>query len=163
VVPPVALGCTTFAEMSDNTIVPSFSDSAINSLPPSTTVLQQSASVTGSSSGLPKLSLLHTSGQPPPALVVPTAPAPAAPGNTPQAPQEDVESVYPPTAFGIVEAGVFRCNAFEPTNFSFIENLELKSVIYLSPEIPHKSLKEFLSLNSIEFVSDHCVWIGSLD
>jgi tyrosine-protein phosphatase SIW14 len=66
---------------------------------------------------------------------------------------EDVESIFPPSAFGIVEDKVFRCNAFEPANFSFVELLELKSVIYLSPEIPHRALKEFLSLHNVQFVS----------
>jgi hypothetical protein len=105
---------------------------------------------------------------PPPGIVAPSPPlSPIAPASgshpeptfvppqiPPKAPEiiEDVESVFPPSAFGIVEDGVFRCNAFEPANFSFVELLELRSVIYLSPEIPHRALKEFLSLHNVQFV-----------
>jgi hypothetical protein len=60
-----------------------------------------------------------------------------------------IEPVMPPTAFGIVEPGIYRCNAFNADHFSFINRIPLKSIIYLSSELTR--LKEFVDQTSIKF------------
>ena len=47
-----------------------------------------------------------------------------------------IQQVFPPDVFGIVEKGIYRSNAFEAVNYSFIRSLSLKSVVILSPEAP---------------------------
>jgi len=47
----------------------------------------------------------------------------------------------PPLRFGIVEPGVYRSNALAPPNFAFIESLSLRTVVYLSPDLPSAAVQ----------------------
>eukprot|EP01114_Cavostelium_apophysatum_P019317 TRINITY_DN6190_c0_g1_i2.p1 TRINITY_DN6190_c0_g1~~TRINITY_DN6190_c0_g1_i2.p1 ORF type:complete len:141 (-),score=4.20 TRINITY_DN6190_c0_g1_i2:27-449(-) len=58
----------------------------------------------------------------------------------------------PPEVFGIVESGIYRCNSLSPINFPFIKQLQLKSVIQLSPEVPTKAVTSFFQENNIEHI-----------
>ena len=56
-----------------------------------------------------------------------------------------------PVAFGIVEEGIFRSNAFTVDNYAFVQHLKLRSIIYLSSELTR--LNDFVEQCSIRFVS----------
>jgi len=58
----------------------------------------------------------------------------------------------PPSAFGIVEPGLFRSNSLTPLNFPFVKMLGLKTLIQLSPEVPIKAVTTFLEENRIRLV-----------
>ena len=62
-----------------------------------------------------------------------------------------LESV-PPDQFGIVESNIYRGRTFDVASFSFVGQLRLKSLIYLSPELSR--LRPFLDSHpQIKFVS----------
>ncbi|CEP01953.1 Tyrosine-protein phosphatase domain-containing protein [Plasmodiophora brassicae] len=61
----------------------------------------------------------------------------------------DALAVEPPAAFGIVEDGIYRSNAFSADNFAFVKRLQLRSILYLSSELTR--LKEFVDQTSIRF------------
>ena len=46
-----------------------------------------------------------------------------------------MQTLKPPNLFGIVEPGIFRSNAPLDENVAFLENLNLRTVIFLSPEV----------------------------
>ncbi|XP_020577363.1 probable tyrosine-protein phosphatase At1g05000 [Phalaenopsis equestris] len=54
-----------------------------------------------------------------------------------------------PLNFAVVEAGVFRSGFPEAVNFSFLQNLRLRSVVYLCPEPYPEANLEFLEANGI--------------
>lgn len=58
----------------------------------------------------------------------------------------------PPEMFGLVESGIYRSNALSPINFPFIKQLNLKTVLQLSPEVPIKAVSTFFQENQIEHV-----------
>ena len=56
------------------------------------------------------------------------------------------------TAFGIVEPGVYRSNAPSPANFSFLRTLQLKTVVYLSPELLVRPVVNLFEEKKVKFV-----------
>ncbi|GMI85401.1 plant and fungi atypical dual-specificity phosphatase 3 [Hibiscus trionum] len=54
----------------------------------------------------------------------------------------------PPPNFSMVDEGIFRSSCPRPANFSFIETLNLRSIIYLCPEpYPEENIEFLLSHN----------------
>jgi protein tyrosine/serine phosphatase len=53
--------------------------------------------------------------------------------------------VVPPALFGIVQPGVYRSNAPVDENLPFLALLNLRSVLYLSPEVLLKSVVDFFA------------------
>ncbi|KAG0480034.1 hypothetical protein HPP92_010892 [Vanilla planifolia] len=70
--------------------------------------------------------------------------APAAGGGV-----EWEEVAAPPRNFAVVEPGVFRSGFPETGNFSFLQNLRLRSIVYLCPEPYPEVNLEFLKANEI--------------
>ena len=64
-------------------------------------------------------------------------------------------AVQPPERFGMVEEGVYRSNAITTTNFAFIQTLQLKTVLLLSPEMPLRAVTDFLKKQKVQLVSPH--------
>ncbi|TKY52037.1 tyrosine-protein phosphatase [Spatholobus suberectus] len=63
--------------------------------------------------------------------------------------KEEDEVVVAPTNFSMVEEGIYRSSFPRSSNFSFIETLNLRSIIYLCPEpYPQQNL-EFLRSHNI--------------
>mmetsp|Transcript_5360 Transcript_5360/g.6765 ORF Transcript_5360/g.6765 Transcript_5360/m.6765 type:complete len:283 (+) Transcript_5360:52-900(+) len=60
--------------------------------------------------------------------------------------------VSPPECFGIVEPLVYRSSTFTPDNFSFIQQLNLKTIVHLSPDITQRAVSEFFQQNGIELI-----------
>ncbi|KAH7543459.1 hypothetical protein FEM48_Zijuj02G0186400 [Ziziphus jujuba var. spinosa] len=64
--------------------------------------------------------------------------------------EENDEVLMPPTNFSMVEEGIFRSGFPQPANFSFLQTLNLRSIIYLCFEpYPEENL-EFLRSNNIK-------------
>ncbi|SSD59512.1 related to Protein OCA4 [Saccharomycodes ludwigii] len=60
--------------------------------------------------------------------------------------------LVPPANFGIVEEGIYRCSKIETLNLSFLETLNLKTLIFLSEQEPSKFFKEFFKSWKIEWI-----------
>ncbi|XP_057441698.1 tyrosine-protein phosphatase DSP1-like isoform X2 [Lotus japonicus] len=56
----------------------------------------------------------------------------------------------PPLNFAMVDNGIFRSGFPEPANFSFLQTLGLRSIIYLCPEPYPEANMEFLKSNGIK-------------
>ncbi|KAK7300417.1 hypothetical protein RJT34_11261 [Clitoria ternatea] len=56
----------------------------------------------------------------------------------------------PPLNFAMVDNGIFRSGFPEPANFSFLQTLGLRSIIYLCPEPYPETNMEFLKSNGIK-------------
>ncbi|EYU34047.1 hypothetical protein MIMGU_mgv1a0267601mg, partial [Erythranthe guttata] len=56
----------------------------------------------------------------------------------------------PPLNFSMVDSGIFRSGFPDSDNFSFLETLHLRSVIYLCPEPYPETNVEFLRSNGIQ-------------
>ncbi|PIA38114.1 hypothetical protein AQUCO_02800038v1 [Aquilegia coerulea] len=63
--------------------------------------------------------------------------------------EEEEMFVVPPLNFSMVDNGIFRSGFPEKSNFSFLQNLGLKSIIYLCPEPYPEENNEFLKSNGI--------------
>lgn len=61
-------------------------------------------------------------------------------------------SLCPPESFGIVESGVYRSNLPVPLNFPFIKQLNLRTVLLLSQELPTRVVTQFFDENDISVV-----------
>lgn len=59
--------------------------------------------------------------------------------------------LVPPANFGIAEEGIYRCSKVETLNLSFIETLNLKTVIIIGGQEPSKFFKESFNEQSIEW------------
>ncbi|CCF60322.1 hypothetical protein KAFR_0J02580 [Kazachstania africana CBS 2517] len=59
--------------------------------------------------------------------------------------------LVPPASFGIAEEGIYRCSKVETLNLSFLETLNLKTVIYIGGQEPSKFFKQFFNRFSIEW------------
>ena len=57
-----------------------------------------------------------------------------------------------PDAYGVVESGVYRSKALDLHNLPFLLHLQLRTVLYLSPETLAKSVTNFLHQNKIKLV-----------
>lgn len=60
--------------------------------------------------------------------------------------------IFPPSSFCIVENGLYRSAVIKERNLNFIEKLKLKTVIYLSPEIPSRNISNFYKEQHIKVV-----------
>ncbi|KAF1868546.1 hypothetical protein Lal_00035984 [Lupinus albus] len=64
--------------------------------------------------------------------------------------EEDDDFFIPPLNFAMVDNGIFRSGFPEPVNFSFLQTLFLRSIIYLCPEPYPEVNLEFLKSNGIK-------------
>ncbi|KAL9234873.1 hypothetical protein vseg_009691 [Gypsophila vaccaria] len=62
---------------------------------------------------------------------------------------ENMEVLIPPINFAMVEDGLFRSGFPQPSNFSYIETLNLKSIIYLCTEPYPEEHCKFLKSHNI--------------
>ncbi len=60
--------------------------------------------------------------------------------------------VNPPLYFGIVESDVFRCNKFESSSFTFVSQLALNTVVYLSSDDVGRELTDFFKERDIHVI-----------
>jgi hypothetical protein len=58
-------------------------------------------------------------------------------------------TLKPPNLFGIVETGIFRSNAPLEENLAFLDNLNLRTVLFLSPEVLLRTVVEFFQEKGI--------------
>jgi len=58
----------------------------------------------------------------------------------------------PPQFYGIVEKGIYRSDMITSGNFPFVQSLELKAMLILSPEKPSRQLRTFAEENNIKIV-----------
>lgn len=59
--------------------------------------------------------------------------------------------LVPPAGFGIAEEGIYRCSNVETLNLSFLETLNLKTVLFIGGQEPSKFFKEFFNRSSVEW------------
>lgn len=59
--------------------------------------------------------------------------------------------LVPPANFGIAEEGIYRCSKVETLNLSFLETLNLKTVLFIGGQEPSKFFREFFATMSIEW------------
>lgn len=88
---------------------------------------------------------------PPPPPPAPAAPAPAHDAYGPVSPHAP-EMLFPTEQFGIVEAGVYRSSTPFPSHFPFFITLQLRRVIFLSPEAPTRLVTTFFTSHGVEIV-----------
>ncbi|CAI1883073.1 hypothetical protein SEUBUCD646_0C01620 [Saccharomyces eubayanus] len=60
--------------------------------------------------------------------------------------------LVPPANFGIAEEGIYRCSKVETLNLSFLETLNLKTVIFIGGQEPSKFFKDFFTRSSIKWI-----------
>ncbi|XWS47382.1 hypothetical protein CRYUN_Cryun14cG0147600 [Craigia yunnanensis] len=60
-------------------------------------------------------------------------------------------NLIPPLNFAMVDNGIFRSGFPDSANFSFLQTLNLRSIIYLCPEPYPEANTEFLKANGIKF------------
>ncbi|KAK4748728.1 hypothetical protein SAY87_015314 [Trapa incisa] len=63
--------------------------------------------------------------------------------------QDDSSTLVPPLNFSMVEESIYRSGFPQPSNFAFLETLELRSIIYLCPEPYPEENIEFLNDQNI--------------
>ncbi|KAJ1490101.1 protein-tyrosine phosphatase, partial [Baffinella frigidus] len=56
----------------------------------------------------------------------------------------------PPNLFGIVQPGIYRSNAPLDENLPFLERLNLRTVLFLSPEVLLRSVVDFFEEQNIK-------------
>lgn len=72
-------------------------------------------------------------------------------GNGDEADREGEEVLLvPPLNFAMVDHGVFRSGFPESANFTFLQTLGLRSIVYLCPEPYPETNMEFLKANGIQ-------------
>ncbi|CAH01888.1 Oca4p [Kluyveromyces lactis] len=59
--------------------------------------------------------------------------------------------LVPPANFGIPEEGIYRCSKLETINLSFLETLNLNTIIFIGGQIPSNFFKEFFATNGIDY------------
>jgi|EP01049_Picozoa_sp_SAG25_P003998 protein tyrosine/serine phosphatase len=59
-------------------------------------------------------------------------------------------TLAPPFAFGIVAPCVYRSDLPTEANFEFLRELGLRSAVYLSPDMPTRSIRQFLAATDTE-------------
>ncbi|CAK7340134.1 unnamed protein product [Dovyalis caffra] len=64
--------------------------------------------------------------------------------------EENVDVLVPPSNFSTVEDGIFRSGFPHPSNFGFLETLNLRSIIYLCPEAYPQENMDFLDAHDIK-------------
>ncbi|KAG8488377.1 hypothetical protein CXB51_016566 [Gossypium anomalum] len=63
---------------------------------------------------------------------------------------QDELNLIPPLNFAMVDNGIFRSGFPDSANFSFLQTLRLRSIIYLCPEPYPEANNEFLKSNGIK-------------
>ncbi|KAM6585649.1 hypothetical protein CsatB_012651 [Cannabis sativa] len=64
--------------------------------------------------------------------------------------KEEEEVFVPPLNFAMVDCGVFRSGFPGSANFSFLQSLEIRSIVYLCPEPYPEANNEFVKANGIK-------------
>lgn len=64
----------------------------------------------------------------------------------------------PPSGFGIAEAGIYRCSKVETLNLSFLEVLNLRTVLFVGGQEPSQYFKQFFNKNRVKWV-----WLRTTD
>ncbi|CUS23416.1 LAQU0S09e04258g1_1 [Lachancea quebecensis] len=59
--------------------------------------------------------------------------------------------LVPPANFGIAEEGIYRCSKIETLNLSFLETLNLKTVVFVGGQQPSKFFQEFFERYCIQW------------
>ncbi|CAR21348.1 Oca4p [Lachancea thermotolerans CBS 6340] len=59
--------------------------------------------------------------------------------------------LVPPANFGIAEEGIYRCSKIETLNLSFLETLNLKTVVFVGGQQPSKFFQEFFERSCIQW------------
>ncbi|SCU92243.1 LADA_0F15346g1_1 [Lachancea dasiensis] len=59
--------------------------------------------------------------------------------------------LVPPANFGIAEEGIYRCSKIETLNLSFLETLNLKTVIFVGGQEPSKFFREFFERSGVQW------------
>lgn len=59
--------------------------------------------------------------------------------------------LVPPAGFGIAEEGIYRCSKVETLNLSFLETLNLKTILFIGGQEPSKFFKDFFNRSSINW------------
>ncbi|SCU92547.1 LAME_0F00430g1_1 [Lachancea meyersii CBS 8951] len=59
--------------------------------------------------------------------------------------------LVPPANFGVAEEGIYRCSKIETLNLSFLETLNLKTVIFVGGQEPSKFFREFFERSYIQW------------
>lgn len=59
--------------------------------------------------------------------------------------------LVPPANFGIAEMGIYRCSKLETLNLSFVETLNLKTIVFIGGQEPSHFFKEFFARSSIDW------------
>ncbi|KAF6014996.1 hypothetical protein HII12_001049 [Brettanomyces bruxellensis] len=57
--------------------------------------------------------------------------------------------LVPPDNFALVEDGIYRCSKLDPINNSFLDTLQLKSIVWMDEENPTRVLSEYMEENHI--------------
>ncbi|KAK3188511.1 hypothetical protein Dsin_028072 [Dipteronia sinensis] len=79
-----------------------------------------------------------------------TTESPPAPEIGAEENEKDGEEMFvPPLNFAMVDNGVFRSGFPDSANFSFLQSLGLRSILYLCPEPYPDSMNKFLKANGI--------------
>ncbi|ODV87791.1 hypothetical protein CANARDRAFT_25999 [[Candida] arabinofermentans NRRL YB-2248] len=58
--------------------------------------------------------------------------------------------LVPPDNFALVEDGIFRCSILDPINHSFLDTLNLKSILWLDEEKPSRMINQYIEEHSIK-------------
>ncbi|KAI9319379.1 protein-tyrosine phosphatase [Dichotomocladium elegans] len=58
----------------------------------------------------------------------------------------------PPEQFGIVEPGIYRSDMLQPLHFPFIKQINCKTVVMLSPEMPNRVTSNLMDECGMELV-----------
>lgn len=57
--------------------------------------------------------------------------------------------LVPPDNFALVEDGIYRCSKLDPINNSFLDTLQLRSIVWMDEENPTRVLSEYMEENHI--------------
>lgn len=63
-----------------------------------------------------------------------------------------MEPRHAPERFGTVEAGVYRSSVLQPLNFQFVSDLNLKTIVHLSPEVTLRAVSKFINEKKIKLL-----------
>ncbi|ETW01663.1 hypothetical protein H310_06285 [Aphanomyces invadans] len=80
----------------------------------------------------------------------PTTQPPSAQATTAGVFHASLPVLNPPLYFGIVESEVFRCNKFDSSSFSFVSQLALNTVVYLSTDDLGRELSDFFKERDVQ-------------
>ena len=70
-------------------------------------------------------------------------------------------ALIPPPLYGLVEEGVHRSGLPALPNFGFLERLDLKTILFLSPDPPAPELKAFMEDEGITAIPAETVGVTS--